>query len=231
MKKNYSDITIVLDRSGSMDSCKDDVIGGFNTLIKAQRKAEGEATVNLYQFDDKYETVYENKNVLDAPLLTGRTFVPRGQTALYDAVGKTIVVTGERYAGMKEEERPEKVFFVVITDGEENDSREYVFSSVKTMIEHQQEKYGWQFVFLGSEVRAVEDAVKMGVKQSHAMHYDKSAKGYDAAYVSISKNITKMRNHAVNNQNINTMNFFEEEDKKAQEEVKKRNKKRKKTRH
>lgn len=221
MKTNYSDITVVLDRSGSMGSCVDDVIGGFNTLIKAQRKAEGDATVNLYQFDDLYETVYENRDVMDAPLLSESTFVPRGMTALYDAVGMTIAKLKERYAAMGEEKRPEKVFFVVITDGEENDSHEYGFSAVKEMILHQQDRHGWQFVFLGSEMKAVEDAVKMGVKQSHAMRYDKSARGFGAAYDSMSKNITKMRKSDIRIHELKIMPFFEDDDKKAQDDIKK----------
>lgn len=217
MKKNYSDITIVLDRSGSMASCRDDVIGGFNTFIEEQKKTEGEATISLYQFDDKYEAVYENRSIGNAEKLTKKKFVPRGSTALFDAVGKTIASLGERYENMKEEVRPEKVFFVIITDGEENASVEYTFARVGEMIERQQTKYAWQFVFIGSELKAVDTAVSMGFKRTHVMNFDKSAHGIDAVYKSMSKNITKMRVH---NSPIDNMEFFDDEDKKKQDDIK-----------
>jgi len=219
MKKDYADITIVLDRSGSMGSCVNDVIGGFNTFIDEQKKVPGKATVNLYQFDDHYDVVYENKDINDVPQLTTETFIPRGLTALLDAVGKTIVSIGERYSKMDESERPEKVFFVVITDGAENASKEYFSDKIQEMIKLQKETYSWIFVFLGADITAIDLAQTVGISHGNTMNYAHTNAGYHKLYKSVAKNITKMRDSSVTAfAAANDMEFFDAEDRADQEE-------------
>ena len=141
MKQNLCDITIVLDRSGSMSSVQADTIGGFNTFIKEQRKLPGECNVSLVQFDDQYEPQYAGKPVGDAPFLDEKTFQPRGMTALLDAIGRTINETGKRLGAMDDDDRPSKVLFVILTDGGENSSKEFTRAKVFEMISHQKTAY------------------------------------------------------------------------------------------
>jgi Mg-chelatase subunit ChlD len=219
MKKDYADITVVLDRSGSMSSCVNDVIGGFNTFIEDQKKQSGEATVSLYQFDNEYEVVYENKKIADVPALSNETFIPRGMTALLDAVGKTIATLGEKYSKMKEEDRPEKVFFVVITDGQENSSQEYMQDRVQEMIKLQKETYSWIFVFLGADITSINLALNLGVPLGNTMQYGHTGCGYDASFKSISKNMTKLRCSTVNVADAVATEFFDSADRQAQEDI------------
>ena len=123
--KDKADITIILDRSGSMESVKDDTIGGFNSFLAEQQKVAGEAVLSLVQFDDQYEVVYQDKDIRAADRLTEATFQPRGMTALLDAVGRTINAVGQRLASLPETERPDKVVLVIMTDGFENSSHEF----------------------------------------------------------------------------------------------------------
>ena len=112
--KNKTDITIILDRSGSMESVKTDTIGGFNSFLSEQQKVTGEASLSLVQFDDQYEVVYLDKDINSADKLTEATFQPRGMTALYDAIGRTINSVGQRLSSTPENERPDKVIFVIL---------------------------------------------------------------------------------------------------------------------
>jgi len=188
MKANYTDIIGILDRSGSMKSMQRDTEGGFNTFMEEQKKLDGECTATLYQFDTKHEIVYDTIPVSEVPPLN---LVPRGGTALLDALGTAIASRGEKYAAMSEEDRPEHVVFVVITDGEENSSKEYTHDQVKSMIEHQQEAYGWTFVYLGANQDAITVAASYGIAAASAMTYTKS--GVGSTYSSASAGITKMR--------------------------------------
>ncbi len=161
-RPNSSEIIVVLDRSGSMQAVKDDMEGGFTTFIAEQKKVAGDCKVSLFQFSDPqaFETVYTGLNVLDVPPLC---IVPQGMTALHDAVGKAIAITGDRLAKTPEWNRPQKVIFMVITDGCENSSREYHQQQIKEMIKHQEEKYAWAFVYLGSSPTSQADAHAMGI--------------------------------------------------------------------
>ncbi len=171
MKDDLTDITIVLDRSGSMASVREDTIGGFNSFLEEQKAVSGSATLSLVQFDDRYEVLYEGRRLQDAPLLTAQTFVPRGSTALLDAVGRTIQATGVRLAALPERERPRKVLFVVMTDGEENASREFSSGQIFDMITHQREKYQWEFVFVGANQDAIATGASYGIPQANALNY------------------------------------------------------------
>ena len=170
-KPNFIEIVVVLDRSGSMGTVRLDTIGGFNTFVSDQKlNAVGEIKLSLIQFDDQYEVVYNGKQITDVPPLTEETFVPRGMTALLDAVGKSINAVGDRLAKTPEVERPSLVVFVILTDGQENASKEFKLEQVKEMITHQKEKYGWQFVFLGADQDAFQ-AAQMGLSANSTYNY------------------------------------------------------------
>lgn len=193
MKQNYSDITVVLDRSGSMGVLTNEVIGAFNNFVDEQKQVEGEATFTLIQFDDQYEVNCEAIDIQAARHLDETTYVPRGMTALFDAVGKAILSTGKRLNAMAESDRPEKVIFLIQTDGEENASKEFSLSTIKSMIREQQEVYSWEFVFLGANIDAVSVAADIGIRRDRAMKYANNAEGVSEALCSLSTNLASFR--------------------------------------
>lgn len=209
--KDETDITVVLDRSGSMASVRDDTIGGFNSFLEEQKSVSGSARVSLVQFDDQYEVVYECRDVQDAPPLTPQTFVPRGSTALLDAIGRTMTATGVRLAALPEEGRPEKVLVVVMTDGQENASREFTGSQIFDRITHQRKTYSWEVVFIGANQDAVVTGASYGLPAASALDYEATAAGTRHALGVLSKATTKMRARAVMSSDEE---FFSEEDKK-----------------
>lgn len=156
MKQDLTQITIVLDRSGSMAAVRDATISGFNEFVEGQKKAPGEANLTLIQFDseDAYEVVFD-KAIADIPKLTELTYVPRGGTPLHDALGRTITSLGAKLKRMSETERPAKVVVVVMTDGLENSSLEYKAPQIAEMIKHQRETYKWEFLFIIPAANAV----------------------------------------------------------------------------
>jgi hypothetical protein len=213
MKADYTDISIVLDRSGSMDSIRQDTIGSFNTFLEDQNTVPGEATISLVQFDDQYEVVYRAIALHEAPELTMQTYVPRGSTALLDAIGRTIDETGHRLAAMLEAGRPENVIFVILTDGEENSSRHYPPERINEMIRHQRDVYNWQFVFLGANQDAIMTASRLGIASAQAMTFAASPAGTQAAMGAVSKHLKARR------MNLQASIAFDEEDRKQQEEA------------
>lgn len=192
MKANHTDITIVLDRSGSMANAANDTIGGFNRFLHDQRQAPGTASLTLHQFDHEFQTTVLAMDVRTAPELTSQTFVPRGNTALLDAIGRAIRDTGSRMLAAGEE-YAEKVVFVVITDGQENASREYKPAEVFEMIHHQRHIYKWEFVFLGANQDAIEVATRLGMDSGNALTYAANDAGMAAAFESTSANLAMLR--------------------------------------
>lgn len=197
MKENYAHIGIVLDRSGSMSNVVSDTIGGFNTFLDGQKKAPGEATVTLVQFDGLYELVYKARPIGEAPALTTETFVPRGSTALLDAIGRTINETGEFLNGLADSDKPSKVIFVVLTDGFENASHQFTSQKISEMIAHQRDAYQWEFVFLAANQDAITSAAHIGIGAANAMSYAANATGVNAAFSSLSHNAVAMRSGLV----------------------------------
>jgi hypothetical protein len=193
MKTNHTDITIVLDRSGSMASVASDTIGGFNRFLDDQKKAEGTATLTLNQFDDQYERAIEPSDIQAVAPLTDETFVPRGMTALLDAIGRSITDTGKRLEEMPEGDRAEKVVMVIITDGFENASSKFTKEKINEMIAHQRDVYGWEFVFLGANQDAIGTATTFGIKGANAMTYAHNAVGTQSAFASTSRNMAAFR--------------------------------------
>jgi hypothetical protein len=190
---DFTDITIVLDRSGSMQSVADDTIGGFNRFVDDQKSGHGHATLTLVQFDDQYEVVYNAVPIATAAKLTSETFVPRGSTALLDAIGRTIEVTGARFNALPESERPEQVIMMILTDGYENASAHYTNARIAEMIVQQRDVYSWEFVFLGANQDAIATASQMGVAADHALTYAASQAGTSAAFDAISATTKRKR--------------------------------------
>lgn len=165
MKDNFVKIVFVIDKSGSMGSSRSDVIGGFNEFINDQKKEKsGDVNVSLYTFDSTVSTVFNNKNIVDVPELTMDKYRPGGSTALNDAVGKAINETGFELAAMPEEERPSVVMMVIMTDGEENCSKEFKSAEIRDMIKHQTDKYNWKFIYLGADITTTRMADDIGIK-------------------------------------------------------------------
>ncbi len=193
MKNGYSDITVVLDRSGSMACLVDEVIGAFNTFVDEQQQVAGQASFSLVQFDDRYEVYLDAVDLAKVGRLDRTTYVPRGMTALYDAVGRAIVATGTRLAALDEADRPDKVVFLIQTDGMENASREFDAATLQDMIRHQQDKYAWEFVFLGANIDAGSVAEEIGIARDKALQYANNADGTRAAFAAVSDNLAGFR--------------------------------------
>ncbi|MDF2607126.1 MAG: hypothetical protein K0S34_1321 [Bacillales bacterium] len=170
MNKNLTEIVFLLDRSGSMSGLESDTIGGFNGFIEKQSKLEGETKVTAILFDDQYEVLWNGIEASKVGLTEEEYFV-RGCTALLDAVGKSIIDVGNRLAKTNEDEKPGKVIFVITTDGEENASKELTYENVKQLISHQQEKYGWEFIFLGANIDAAKEAECLGINENNAYNF------------------------------------------------------------
>jgi len=188
MNTNLTDITVVLDRSGSMEIVKQDTIGGFNTFLKEQQNGSP-ATITLHQFDDEFDTVIDGQDVHQAKLLDSKTYVPRGWTALLDAIGRAINHTGNRLEKASDDKKASRVVFVIITDGEENRSKEFTRTKVFDMIQHQKDKYSWQFVFLGANQDAIKSAHDIGIAKAAAMSYAANAIGTMAAFSDVAANV------------------------------------------
>lgn len=203
---NLTDISIVLDRSGSMVKVHGDTIEGYNTFIEKQKEASGEAVVSLHQFDHEYVTTYSGKNIKDVQKLDYTTYTPRGNTALLDAVGRTIMATGARLASTPEEKRPGKVLIVVITDGEENSSREFKYDKIKEMIKHQEDNYKWTFVFLGANIDVAKTAMSLGFAATNATQYTSDSKGTRDAFDKMARGVLRYRSAEVKG-DTSTKNF------------------------
>lgn len=161
-------LVFLLDRSGSMQTIKDDVAGGFAAFLDEQRAEEGAVTVDLSRFDSVYETVYRDVPIDQVPPLDLR---PRGSTALLDAMGRLITSLDEEIAALAETERPDTVIVAIMTDGRENASREWTRPAIKSLVEEQSHRHGWQFLYMGADQDAVEVGTGLGVKGEHAVTY------------------------------------------------------------
>lgn len=197
MRQDLTDITVVLDRSGSMGICKREAEDGLNKFIEEQKKQPGSATFSLVQFDDKYEVVHSGIPIGQVPFCH---LNPRGLTALLDAVAKAIHATGERLKNMSEDQRPSLVVFIIVTDGQENASHEYKRDQIKQMIEHQQNAYKWKFTFLGANQDAFAEASSIGIPMASAATY--STQNSDKAFIGAASNLSRMRHSAATGQNV-----------------------------
>jgi hypothetical protein len=188
--RNLTHLGVIVDRSGSMHSIKQDMEGGFNSLIQKQRETPGQCKVTLAQFDTEYEVVYTDQDLASVP---GLVINPRGRTALLDALGRFITDTGMRLSALPEDERPGLVIVAVITDGLENASHEYTLDQIDKMINHQRDAYQWMFVYLGANQDAIATGRSMGFARGQTMTYAATSHGTQSAYSATSDLITGTR--------------------------------------
>ncbi len=196
MKKNLTELVFILDRSGSMAELEGDTIGGFNAMIEKQKKAAGEAVVSTVLFDNACEVIHDRVEVQRIAPLTEAQYSVRGCTALLDAVGGAIHHIGNVHKYARAEDRPEHTLFVITTDGMENASRRYTADQVKRMIERQKARYGWEFIFLGANIDAVEATGSIGIAPERAVSYRSDSDGTRLNYEVISKTVCSMRQGA-----------------------------------
>lgn len=193
MKNNLTELIFILDRSGSMSGLELDTIGGFNSLIEKQKKEAGDAIITTVLFDNEYELLHDRINLNGITPITDKEYYVRGCTALLDAIGKTLNKIISVQKRTCQEERAAKVMFVIITDGMENASKEYSYSKVKTLIETQKAKYGWEFLFLGANIDAIDTASKFGISEDKAANYHADSVGTMVNYESINGAISNLR--------------------------------------
>ena len=177
MKKNLTELVFILDKSGSMSGLESDTIGGFNSMLEKQKAVDGECRITTVLFDNTYTLLHDRIDIRAVSPMTNGEYFVGGSTALLDAIGQTINKLVIVQRNTAEDYRADKVMFVILTDGEENSSREYSGDKVRGMIEHEKEKYGWEFIFLGANIDAVQTAQRFGIDADRAVDYVPDAKG------------------------------------------------------
>lgn len=186
MKKDLTEIVYILDRSGSMAMLEEDTIGGFNSMIEKQKKANGNALVSTLLFDDRTEVLHDRVDINKIPKMTDEQYYVRGCTALLDAIGNAIkhIKTVHKYA--RKEDRPEKTIFVITTDGLENASEHYTYETIRHMI-YKQQKKGWEFMFIGANIDSYNEAGRLGIKKNRTANYVHDSMGTKAVYRGVSE--------------------------------------------
>lgn len=193
MKKNLTELVFILDRSGSMQGLEADTIGGFNSMLSKQQKEAGEAYLSTVLFDDKVEVLHDRVRVDAVRPITQKEYYVRGCTALLDALGGAIRHIGNIHKYARPEDVPEHTLFVITTDGMENASRHYTAPQIKAMIQRQKEKYGWEFLFLGANIDAVETAGRLGIGSDRAVNYHNDSAGTRLNYATVSAAVSAVR--------------------------------------
>ncbi len=195
MKKtnNITELVFILDRSGSMSGLEADTIGGFNSMIEKQRRQEGECFVSTVLFDHESFVLHDRIPLESVPKMTENDYTVRGCTALIDAIGMAIKHIGNIHKYARPEDVPQNTMFVITTDGQENASRVYSSDKVKKMIEKQKTKYGWEFLFIGANIDAVETAASFGISRDRAVNYNADSKGTRVLYEAVSDAVCSMR--------------------------------------
>ncbi|MBN2358052.1 MAG: VWA domain-containing protein [Deltaproteobacteria bacterium] len=192
-RPGLTEIVCIIDRSGSMEAIRDDAIGGFNVFLDAQQQLPGEAWLTLVLFDDRYDVVIDHVALDQVARLDRVTFVPRGSTALLDAMGRTIDQVGTRLAATAEDDRPSKVIVVVLTDGKENASRNYSQHDVFDRVAHQREQYGWDFIFLAANQDAIASAAALAIDPRRAISFVADHEGTSAGFSEVSNAVGASR--------------------------------------
>lgn len=194
VKNGLTEIVFILDRSGSMSGYEKDTIGGFNATLEKQKQEEGKAIVSTVLFDHEIEVVHDRISIENIPLMTNKDYQVRGTTALLDAIGGAIHHIGNIHKYARPEDVPEHTIFIITTDGMENASRNYDSRRVKEMIQRQQDRYGWEFIFLAANIDAVETADRYGIRRERAVNYCQTPEGVQESYCMMSEAISKVRN-------------------------------------
>ena len=193
MKKNATELVFILDRSGSMAGLESDTIGGFNSLIEKQRGQEGECYVSCVLFDNVSEVLYDRVPLDSVRPMTDKDYYVRGSTALIDAIGGAVHHIGNVHKYAREEDVPEHTMFVIITDGYENASRLYSADEVRSMVDRQKKKYGWEFLFIGANIDAVETARRYGIDRDRAVNYNHDGEGTRVVYEAVANSAVRFR--------------------------------------
>ncbi|HRY12886.1 MAG TPA: hypothetical protein P5309_04840 [Syntrophomonadaceae bacterium] len=193
MKKDLTELVFILDRSGSMAGLESDTIGGYNAMLKKQKAEAGEAIVTTVLFDDDYQLLHDRIDIRGIKPITEKDYYVRGSTALLDALGRTISKIGNAQRHTSDELRAERVLFVITTDGMENASREYSYAKIRHMVERQQQKYGWEFIFLGANIDAFDTAGRMGIRADRTANYHADSVGTELNFAAVSDAVTQIR--------------------------------------
>ena len=193
MKKGLTELVFILDKSGSMSGLETDTIGGYNSMLSKQQAVEGECHITTVLFDNNYDLLHDRIDIKAVSPITEKEYQVGGSTALLDAIGSTIHKIGNAQKHSADDYRSEKVMFVIITDGEENSSREYSAEQVKTQIERQKTKYGWEFIFLGANIDAVQTAERFGIASDRAVDYIADSKGTELNFKVMASAVTTFR--------------------------------------
>lgn len=196
MKKTNNSITelvFILDRSGSMAGLESDTIGGFNSLIEKQKKQHGECYISTVLFDNESEVLHDRIKLSEIKKMTDKDYYVRGCTALIDAIGSAIHHIANIHKYARPEDVPEHTMFVIMTDGYENASHIYTSDRVKSMIKHEKEKYGWEFLFIGANIDAVETAKNFGINENRAVNYHADSQGTGVVYDTVAETVCCMR--------------------------------------
>ena len=193
MKKGLTELVFILDKSGSMSGLEKDTIGGYNAMLEKQKSVNGECRITTVLFDNDYELLHDRIDIRAVAPITEKEYRAGGSTALIDAIGRTISKIGNAQRRTADDYRAEKVMFVIITDGEENASREYSSDKVKSQIRRQKEKYGWEFIFLGANIDAVETAARFGIAPDRAQNYHADSEGTELNFRVMSEAVASFR--------------------------------------
>ena len=193
MKKNITELIFVIDQSGSMSGLEDDTIGGFNSILEKQRNEEGVCHISTVFFSNDSEVIHNRRNISLVEPLTCKDYTPGGSTALLDALGDAINHTVKVQKVLADDERADNVVFVIITDGEENSSHRFSSRKIKQMISQEQEKYGWEFIFLGANIDAVETADHYGIKANRASNFVCDTVGVGVNFCCVSEAVSELR--------------------------------------
>ncbi|MFX3634441.1 MAG: hypothetical protein ACE3L7_00230 [Candidatus Pristimantibacillus sp.] len=193
MKKGLTELVFILDKSGSMGGLEKDTIDGYNSMLAKQQAVEGECHITTLLFDNNYELLHDRIDIKAVSQITEKEYCVGGTTALLDAIGRTIHKICNAQKHTSDDYRAEKVMFVIITDGEENSSREYSSEKIKAQIERQKTEHGWEFIFLGANIGAVETAARFGISANRAQNYHADSVGVELNFRVMSEAVATFR--------------------------------------
>lgn len=199
MKENFTSVNVIIDQSGSMAHLTNDTIGGFNQFLSEQKQVEGEAVFTLCLFSTHYHVPHNFVKLAEVPNLTDKLYHPAGGTALLDAIGTTVNQVSAKINAMPEEEKPSKVIFLIITDGEENSSREFTKEQIKNLVTTHQNN-NWNFVFMGANIDAISEGSSLGIASNNSMNYNASSVGTKDLYQSVSRSLQSYRSSNIKGQ-------------------------------
>lgn len=194
-ENNITELVFILDRSGSMSSLESDTIGGFNAMIAKQKREDGKAYVSTILFDNESSVLHDRMPLSEIPKMTSKDYHVRGCTALVDAIGGAIHHIENIHKYARPEDVPAHTMFIITTDGQENASYKYSSETVKKMIERQKEQHGWEFLFIGANIDAIETAASFGIARNRAVNYHADSEGTQVLYETISAPISAMRSN------------------------------------